>query len=222
MLAVFAACVFIYTWSMESHIILSTDRRPRAYPLLVAAGADLFAFWDTADALFTRTHDNAYQLVTRDPRPVVLFEAPQTETLSASEVDWLDFTIELIAGMVALFTGIRIGRDGYLILKPVTEALWQDPGVQIRVRSVGSLTQEANALAVGKGVIELWRYLWTHHKSTIFKGVLRAIGRELRPRALLEALVRWMARLISAGVALTIEIGLLIMPLGRKLRRRRS
>ena len=122
--------------------------------------------------------------------------------------------------MAALITGIRIGRDGYKLLKPVIDELWQEEAVREHVHAVGEASKTEDALATGRATIALWRYLWRNHRGRIFQGLLRALGRSIGPRALLAALVRWMARLISAGTALTVEVGLLVIPLNRKIQKR--
>lgn len=136
-----------------------------------------------------------------------------------AEIRWLDFAIELIAGLLALFTGVTIGRRGYRMLRPVIRDLWQDPDFRLRVEIVGRYAHAGDPLTTGTAVIELWRYLWQAHRITLLVGALRAVGASLGPRALFIALVRWLARLISAGAALAIEIGLLVLPLARKLSR---
>jgi hypothetical protein len=193
-------------------------RIPPRFGALTAAGGDVAAYRGTVRALHVRRHGGFYCLQTRGPHPVTLYAAPEGSAEARAEVDWLDFTIELIAGLVALMTGIRIGREGYKALKPLIDELWEDPLVRERVQAIGADTQRRDALTVGRKVAELWRYLWSAHRGTMFRAILKAVGRAIGPRALLEALVRWLARLISGGAALFIELGLLVIPLGRKVR----
>ncbi len=209
----------------DQHSPLTTSRtvrgrRPTRFDALSAAGGDIVAYRQTVRGLHVRRRSGCYRLQTRGPRPITLYAAPDGDAEARAEVDWLDFTIELIAGLVALMTGIRIGREGYKALKPLIDKLWEDPLVRERVQAIGAETQQGDPLAVGKKVVELWRYLWAAHRGTMFRAILKAVGRAIGPRALLEALIRWLARLISGGAALFIEIGLLVIPLGRKVRGR--
>jgi hypothetical protein len=193
---------------------------PARFDALSAAGGDVAAYHQAVRGLHVRRRGGCYRLQTRGPRPITLYAAPDGDAEARAEVDWLDFTIEMIAGLVALMTGIRIGREGYKALKPLIDRLWEDPLVRERVQAIGAETQRGNPLAVGKKVAELWRYLWAAHRGTMFRAILKAVGRAIGPRALLEALIRWLARLISGGAALFVELGLLVIPLGRKVRGR--
>ncbi|HEC22977.1 MAG TPA: hypothetical protein ENI95_08680 [Chloroflexi bacterium] len=182
------------------------------FPRLAGAGYDVRAYRLTVRLPRIRRRAGRYRLVVRGLPPLVLFTARSHDALG-----WIDFTIELLAGLIALITGFRLGRRGYQALRPVVLRLWEDVEFRARVRVVGEFTLAGDPLAVGEAVRELWRYLWSHHRALLLEGIGQAVGRAIGPRALLEALVRWLARLISGGASLLVEIGLLVIPLGRKL-----
>ena len=180
---------------------------------LEQAGANVQAFQRTVNAVRVIRRNQRYLLITQGPAPTILFS-----TEKRSIIDWLDFTIELIAGLIAMMLGVSLGKRGYQALRPAIRTLWQDTGFRRRIELVGHHTLSQDSLATGLAVIELWRYIWREHRSTLLKSILGAIGSVIGPRALALAMIRWLARLISGGTVLAVEIGALVLPLGRKLR----
>jgi hypothetical protein len=169
-------------------------------------------FRRTIMAVHVISHGGRHYLVTRDDAPSVLYASDDAATIA-----WIDFAIELLAGLIALATGIALGRQGYRALRPLVDDLWEDPSFRERLERTGKRTTKDDPLALGWAVMALWLYVWRVHRDALLRAAWRALGQVIGPRALLMALLRWAARLIGGGVTLAIEIGALVMPLGRKL-----
>ncbi len=189
---------------------------PDRFRALARAGGRIDAYRATIRVPRVQRHGGRHVLLIPGSPPLILYASTHR-----SVVDWIDFAIELVAGLAALMTGFTLGREGYEALKPIIDHLYHtDERFRALVQEVGQRALKGDPLSVGKAVRTLWLYLWRHHRRTIFRGILRAIGRSLRPARLLLMLLRWVVRLLSAGAALLMEIGLLVMPLNRKLRGR--
>lgn len=156
--------------------------------------------------------DRCY-LITRGAVPYVLYASEDSDAIA-----WIDFAIELLAGIIALATGVSLGQRGYRALRPLVDDLWGDPDFRERLERTGRRATDGEALALGWAVMALWLYVWRVHRDVLMRTAWRALGEAIGPRALLMMLLRWAARLISGGVTLAVEIGALALPLGRKLR----
>jgi hypothetical protein len=154
-----------------------------------------------------------HYLITRDSDACVLFASNDSTTVA-----WIDFAMELLAGLIALATGITLGRQGYRALRPLVDDLWDDAGFRERLERTGKRAAQDDVLSLGWSVMALWLYVWRVHRDALLRAVWRALGEVIGPRALLMALLRWAARLVGGGVTLALEIGALALPLGRKLR----
>lgn len=151
--------------------------------------------------------------MTRGEEPCVLFVSSDPEAIA-----WIDFAIELLAGLIALATGISLGRQGYRALRPLVNDLWCDSVFRHHLEQAGYTAAHGDLLGLGWAVITLWLYLWSAHRTALLQTVWRSLGEGIGPRAILKMLLRWSARLLGGGVALAVEIGALALPLGRKLR----
>jgi hypothetical protein len=143
-----------------------------------------------------------------------LFESEDRDT-----VNWIDFTLELIVGIIGLALGLTIGRRGYKALKPLVMRLWAYPTFQEHIQDIGQHALRGDPLTTGLALVALWGYLWANHRQDLVAGIWAAVRQELTFGALLLALARWTARLLSGGMALLIELGTLVVPLGGKLLR---
>jgi hypothetical protein len=177
-------------------------------------GYNLCHFSQTATGLYVVCSHRVYLIVARGRPSTVLFESEDRDT-----VNWIDFTLELVVGTIGLALGLTIGRRGYKTLKPLITRLWSYPAFQERVRAIGQHAQRGDALATGWALAELWRYLWSSHRQDLIAGIWAAVRQEFTFGALLLALVRWTARVISGGIAFFVELGAVALPLGDKLRR---
>jgi hypothetical protein len=192
------------------------ETQPNAtrYPLLRAAGCSIEAYQTTVAMPRVIESGRAYHLIIPGPEPVLLFASEDRR-----KVDWIDFNIELVVGLVALITGFKLGREAYEVFRPVINELTAtDERFRELTEQVGQEAVKKDALSTGKRVRELWAHLWRNHRRTIFRTILKAVGKSLSRRRLLFMLLRWMIRLFSSGAAFLIELGLLIIPLNHKLR----
>jgi len=178
------------------------------------ASYDLRNFVQTADCLVVVCTDRRYQIIACGHPPAVLLDCEDRDT-----VNWVDFTFELVVGIIGLALGVTIGRRGYKALKPLVTRLWTYPDVQERVRAIGHHILRGDALATGLAIAELWGYLWANHRPDLLAGIWSAVRQELTFGALIIALMRWTARLMSGGVTFLIELGVTVRPLGGKLLR---
>jgi hypothetical protein len=193
----------------------SEQRQPaHRYPVLRAAGYSIEAYQHAVALPRVIQGGRAYHLIIPGPDPVLLFASEDR-----AKVDWIDFNIELVVGLVALITGFKLGREAYEVFRPVINDLTAtDEKFRELTEQVGEEAVRKDALSTGKRVRELWAHLWHNHRRTIFRTILKAVGKSLSPRRLLLMLLRWMIRLFSSGAAFLIELGLLIIPLNHKLR----
>lgn len=168
----------------------------------------------TANNLVVVHTAGIYRIMTCGDPAAVLFESDDLDT-----INWLDFTLELIVGLIGLALGLTIGRKGYKALKPLITRLWAYPEVQGRIRAIGQLTLQRDALATGWALAELWGHLWTHHRRDLVAGIWGAVRQEFTAGALLITLLRWTARLMSGGITFLFEVGVMAIPLGGKLLR---
>jgi hypothetical protein len=187
---------------------------PPACHSTLGPGYDVRHFIQTASGVYVASSERGYLLIARGDPSITLFESNERET-----VNWIDFTIELIVGIIGLALGLTIGRRGYKALKPLVTRLWDYPAFRERVKAVGRHAVRGDPLAAGWALVELWVYLWTNHRRDLIAGIWQAVKQELTFGALLLALVRWTARLIGGGITFVIELGAMIVPLGRKLLR---
>ncbi len=186
----------------------------RRWPTLVGLGAGVQAYWHTVRLPRIVRYGAEHHLIIPGEDPLIL--AASTDRLL---VDWIDFSIELLAGLIALVTGFTLGRDSYAILRPfVNDVYHNDPAFRDHVHRVGERTLIDDPLGVGRAARDLWVYLWRHYRRAFFQAIARVVGRAFRPQALLLVLLRWLARMISAGTVFLVELGMLLIPLGRKLR----
>lgn len=188
------------------------------FPSLTAAGANVAAWEATIRVPRIEQRGKLAVLLIPGPEPGVLYASEDR-----SKVDWIDFSIELVVGMIALITGFKLGREGYEALKPLIDELYEtDPTFREKVHAIGSRTFSGSPLTVGRAVRDLWVYLWQHHRRALFRAIRKAVGDSFKARRLLMLLVRWFIRLISSGASFLVELGLLVIPLNRKLRRKPS
>jgi hypothetical protein len=186
-----------------------------SFVLLRTAGYSIEAYQQAVALPRVIQSGRAYHLIIPGPDPALLFASEDR-----AKVDWIDFNIELVVGLVALITGFKLGREAYEVFRPVINELTEtDEQFRALTEQVGQEAVKRDALGTGKRVRELWAYLWRNHRRTIFRTILKAVGKSLSPRRLLFMLLRWMVRLFSSGAAFLIELGLLIIPLNHKLRR---
>jgi hypothetical protein len=177
-------------------------------------GYDPRHFTRTASGVYVASTGHSYLLIARGDPPAPLFESEDRET-----ANWIDFTIELIVGIVGLALGLTIGRKGYKALKPLVARLWGYPAFRERTKAVGRHAIQGDPLAAGWALAGLWVYLWANHRRDLIAAIWQAVRQELTFGALLVALVRWTARLIGGGIIFIVELGAMIVPLGSKLLR---
>ncbi len=184
-----------------------------SFPVLRASGASIDAYHAIVELPRVEQVGPLHVLLIPGSPPAILFASQDR-----AQVDWIDFSIELVLGLVGLFTGFRLGREGYEIFRPLIDDLYaNDPGFREKVELAGAHALTGDAGKTGTAVIGLWLYLWRHHRGRLVSATLRAIGRAFNARRLFLLLLRWALRLVSAGAALTLEIGLLALPLNGKL-----
>jgi hypothetical protein len=181
---------------------------------MLAANYDPRHFIRTAAGVYVMPTGRSYLLIARGDRPVVLLETDDREA-----VNWIDFAVELIVGIVGLALGLTIGRKGYKALKPLVIRLWGYPAFRERIKAVGRHAMRGDPLAAGWALAGLWVYLWANHRRDLIVGIWQAVRQELTFGALLVALVRWTARLVGGGITFIVELGAMIVPLGSKLLR---
>jgi hypothetical protein len=207
----------VQTRSHELEIFHRGGPETRLYPYDASPTSDSGLlrepFCRTIAAVGVTSRGGRHYLVTRDEEAWVLFASEDAATVA-----WIDFAMELLAGLMALATGIALGRQGYRALRPLVDALWKDPGFRERLVRTGERATQKDALSLGWAVMALWLYVWRAHRRALLRTVWRALGEVIGPRTLLMALLRWAARLMGGGVTLALEIGALVLPLGRKLR----
>lgn len=184
-----------------------------SYPVLTSMGYDVRAYEYAVGLPEIIVKDGQYALIIRGTS-TVLYASD-----NKSEVDWIDFGIELVVGLAALITGFKMGREAYEIFRPMIDDLYgTDERFRDLLNEIGKHALARDALASGKAARDLWAYLWTHHRKALWSAIVKSVKRSLTGRRLLFLLMRWMIRLWSAGAALLIELGMLVIPLNRKLR----
>lgn len=183
------------------------------FPVLTSMGYDVRAYEYTVGLPEIITSDGRYLLIIRGTS-TVLFSSE-----NKAEVDWIDFGIELVVGLTALITGFKMGREAYEVFRPMVDELHgSDERFRELLNEIGKHALAKDPLASGKAARDLWAYLWSHHRKALWQAIVKSVKRSLTGRRLFFLLVRWMIRLWSAGAALLIEIGMLVIPLNRKLR----
>src|SRR5687768_372088 len=126
------------------------------YPVLRAAGYAIEAYQEAVALPRVIQSGRAYHLIIPGPQPVLLFASEDR-----AKVDWIDFNIELVVGLVALITGFKLGREAYEVFRPVINDLTAtDEKFRELTEQVGQEAVKKDALSTGKRVRELWAHLW--------------------------------------------------------------
>lgn len=200
---------------MYLHAGWSRPKQSTRFPMLSAFGYDVHAYEVTVRVPRVIKYEEHYRLVVPGVRPTILYTSRDREHL-----DWVDFSIELVVGLVALVTGFKLGREAYEAFRPLINELYEtDEQFRLLMQELGQRSLREDPLNVGKGVRDVWAHMWKHHRRAFLKAAARAVGRSLKPRALILMFLRWTLRLISAGASFLMELGLLVIPLNRKLRK---
>ena len=103
----------------------------RALPdLPMGSGYDPRYFIRTASRLYVVDVNHAYRILVRGHPHAVVYTSDDRDA-----VNWMDFTLELIVGIIGLALGLTIGRRGYKALKPLITRLWVYPAFQEHVQT---------------------------------------------------------------------------------------
>jgi len=149
-----------------------------------------------------------------------------TEISNSMGVDWLDFVLELLVGIIALMFALGVGSTLGKIVKGLRKSrmydrlktLLRSPTFQALLKKLAELIPGGKkTVDIFEALKEIIKLLWEHVIRPGMGDIKKALGKALGYWSLIMAGLSWLLRFLSGGAAIVAELTLLLAALGIKV-----